>query len=433
MRVPGAQTAEHVGGAHPVIDPPVHTTVLANGLTVTTVDLPHLHTLSAALFWKVGSRFEMPETNGLSHFVEHMLFRGTDKHPNSRAIVEAAEIFGSEIEAETGPDLTVLRADFLPVHLPLALVLLAQISIYPRFEDIELERALVLAELGGDFEDGVEMVAGDIARGLLFKGHPLGQRIIGPRKNIRRFTTKDVRRHYKAFYGAANACLCVAGPINHHATVSWANDLFLKMQRGRRAECLPVAPAPPRKMFAKKHVTTPGSDNVEVVMAIRGVAEYDRRFPAQLVLRHLLDKALHYQLADQKGILYSIHVDMEPLADTSVLDITTEVAAKDVPYLIHSIAAAMKCENRVLERVRARTNAAVAAALDSPHAMVERFGGSALYIDPIPLSARVEQMARVSASDVYALACDLMVPERIAVVCVGGRKGLEIPTSETWP
>ena len=410
-----------------MIDPNVQTTVLANGLTVTTVDLPHLHTMSCALFWKVGSRFETPANNGLSHFVEHMLFRGTAKHRSSQAIVEAAEVYGSEIDAETGPDLTVLRTDCLPGHLPLALDLLAQIAIHPRFDHIELERALVLAELGGDFEGGVEMVASDIARGLLFKGHPLGQRILGPKKNIRRFTTKDVRRHFQTYYGAANACLCVAGPVDHDGVVRWANLEFLEMPRGRRAECVPVAPTPPRKTFAKKHVMTSDNDNVEVVMAIRGVAEYDRRYPAQLVLRHLLDKALHYQLADQEGILYSIHVDMEPLADTSVLDITTEVALKDIPYVLHTIAATMKCQHRVLERMRARTNMSVAQALDSPHAMVERFGGSALYIDPIPLSVRLEQMARVTAADVYALAWDLLTPERVAVAAVGGRRS---PNSE---
>src|SRR5512140_3331110 len=187
------------------LDPDVETTTLDNGLAVTTVALPHLHTAVCALFVKVGARFEQPDDNGLSHFVEHMLFRGTEAHPTSLELNTAVERLGSTLHAETGRDYTLFQLALEPAHIPASIDLLGELLGQPRFDDIELERELVLEEINEDYdEQGVEINADDIARGIVFEDHPLGQRIIGPRSNVERFTAADVRRHFAAFYGAKN-------------------------------------------------------------------------------------------------------------------------------------------------------------------------------------------------------------------------------------
>src|SRR5512143_750330 len=179
------------------LDPAVETTTLDNGLAVTTVALPHLHTAVCGLFVKVGSRFETPTDNGLSHFVEHMLFRGTERYPTSLALNSAIERLGSTLDAQTGRDLTLLQLALEPDHVPAAIELLGELMGRPRFSDIELERALILEEINEDYDEhGVEINAEDIARGIVFDDHPLGQRIIGPRGNVERFTADDVRRHF---------------------------------------------------------------------------------------------------------------------------------------------------------------------------------------------------------------------------------------------
>ncbi|HEX7837774.1 MAG TPA: pitrilysin family protein, partial [Kofleriaceae bacterium] len=198
------------------LDPDVETTTLDNGLAVTTVALPHLHTAVCALFVKVGARFEPPDDNGLSHFTEHMLFRGTERYATSLALNTAVERLGSTLHAETGRDYTLFQLALDPQLIAPALDVLGELLSRPRFSDIELERELVLEEINEDYdEQGVEINADDIARGLLFEGHPLGQRIIGPRGNVERFSIDDVRRHFNTFYGARNANLCVAGPVEH--------------------------------------------------------------------------------------------------------------------------------------------------------------------------------------------------------------------------
>jgi predicted Zn-dependent peptidase len=142
----------------PPIDPTVSTSVLPNGLRVCTVALPHLHTLTTSMFIKVGSRFETAADNGLSHFVEHMLFRGTAAHPNSLALNTAVERLGSSLHAETGRDYTLFQMGVAAPDLAPALGIFAEIFGRPLFHDIELERQLILEEVNEDYdEDGVEI------------------------------------------------------------------------------------------------------------------------------------------------------------------------------------------------------------------------------------------------------------------------------------
>src|SRR5215475_7225707 len=140
------------------------------------------------MFVKVGARFEVPEDSGLSHFVEHMLFRGTERYPTSLELNTAVEQLGSTLHAETGRDYTLFQLALEPENVPAAVGVLGELLGRPRFSDIELERELILEEINEDYdEEGVEINADDIARGLVFEHHPLGQRIIGPRQNVERF------------------------------------------------------------------------------------------------------------------------------------------------------------------------------------------------------------------------------------------------------
>src|SRR5262245_20045737 len=177
-----------------------------------------------AVFIKVGARFETEEDNGLSHFVEHMLFRGTERYPSSLALNTAVERIGSTLIAETSHHFTLFQLALEPEQVPAAIELYGELMGRPRFSDIELERALILEELNEDFDEkGVEINADDIARGITFEDHPLGQRIIGPRDNVERFGLSDVERHFGAFYRAANLSLCVAGPVEHGRIVELAD------------------------------------------------------------------------------------------------------------------------------------------------------------------------------------------------------------------
>ena len=413
-----------------VIDPAVETTTLDNGLAVTTVALPHLHTAVCCLFVKVGARFERPEDNGLSHFVEHMLFRGTEAHPTSLALNTAVERLGSTLHAETGRDYTLFQLALEPQFVPQAIELLGELLGKPRFSDIELERALILEEINEDYdEQGVEINSDDIARGLVFADHPLGQRIIGPRDNVERFSLGDVRRHFAGFYGAANANLCVAGPLQHARVVEHAARALNVIPRGQRAD-VPPAPPPPNRGDAPRlhHVKDAGSQT-SLSVVFRAIPELDPAYVALVALLRVLDDGmstrLHYQLADQKGLAYSIHAAIEPLADAALFEITGATANAKVPSLVRELLALLdglrkgKVSDDELAKARVRYRYETLASIDDAAAMAGWFGGTALYYAPPALSERLAQIERVGVDDVVRVAEQVLAPENLVLAAVG--------------
>src|SRR5262249_34372639 len=128
----------------------VHRDMLPNGLMVVTVPVPHLHTASIVMYARVGSRYETPKTNGLSHFLEHMLFRGSKSHPNSLALNYAIEEIGGTLYAETGRDYSLYQISLHPENLPRGVEIFGDIFDAPSLTDIDLERKIILAEIPQD-------------------------------------------------------------------------------------------------------------------------------------------------------------------------------------------------------------------------------------------------------------------------------------------
>jgi predicted Zn-dependent peptidase len=356
-----------------------------------------------------------------------MLFRGTERYPTSLALNTAVERLGSTLHAETGRDYTLFQLSLEPEYLPQGIDLLGELLGRPRFSDIELERALVLEEINEDYdEEGVEINADDIARGLVFEEHPLGQRIIGPRTNVERFSLDDVHRHFGSFYGARNANLCIAGPVDHAAVVEHAARALSAMPAGARASVL-AAPTPlagPRL----EHVKDAGSQT-SLSIVFRAVPELDPAYVALIALLRVLDDGmstrLHYTLADQKGLAYSIHAAIEPLADAALFEIAGATANAKVPALVRELLVLLdglrkgQVTDDELAKARTRYRYETLASVDDASAMAGWFGGTALYYPPPTLSERLAQMAAVTIDDVVRVAEQVLAPNNLAIAAVG--------------
>ena len=396
------------------------------------------------MFVKVGSRFESPEDNGLSHFVEHMLFRGTEKYPTSLALNTAVEHLGSTLQAETGRHDSLFQLALEPDNVPAGIALLGELLTRPRFEEIELERALILEEINEDYdEDGVEINADDIARGLAFDGHPLGQRIIGPRDNVKRFTTDDVRRHFAKFYGAKNSSLCVAGPVEHARIVDAASKWLEKVPAGERAELQAAPPHVPGKKF--RHVRDAGSQT-SLSLVFRALSELDPSFITLGALLRILDDGmstrLHYQIADQKGLAYSVSAGIEPLADAALFEISSATANAKVPALVAELLSLLaglregKISDDELTKARVRYRYEALAAIDDAASMASWFGGTQLYYQPPTISERLTKMSEVTKDALVAVAEQVLIPDRLAIAAVGNvsraRLGELKKTIDAW-
>ncbi|HTE53331.1 MAG TPA: pitrilysin family protein [Kofleriaceae bacterium] len=403
------------------------TSVTPNQLRVVTVELPHLHTASLVLYVKVGSRLESADDNGLSHFVEHMLFRGTERHPTSYDINFAFESLGGTLYAETGRDYSLFQVTLVPGLVEGGLELFGELFGKPLFADLELERKLILEELTEDYDErGTEINSADIARGLLFQDHPLAQRIIGPPDNVRRFTDADVRRHFGRYYCAANAILVASGPVEHDAVARAAARHMVGLDEGEPAVAEPARADQRGARFL--HVPDSGAQSsIEVLW--RGVPEVDEDYMATVALVRALDDGmstrLHYRLCDQLGLAYSLQASIEPLHDVTVLEVSGATANAKVPELVArllELADELRksgIDEAELAKVKRRFRYDLLSSIDDANAMAGWFGGTALYYPPSTLEERAARMDRVTIADVRRAAERAFSADNLAVVVVG--------------
>jgi len=415
-------------GVRDPIDPRVGTSVLDNGLRVVTVQLPHLHTCTLAFCVKAGPRFETAAENGLSHLVEHMLFRGTARHRGPRALGAAVDGLGAALDGATDRDLGVLRMSLPPERLRAGMELLGDIVLRPRFADIRAERALVLQEMSEDYEGGVETNPEDLACGAQFAGHPLGQRILGPRRNVERFTVGDVKRHHARFHAARNAVLCVAGPVEHAAVASAAERHFGSMRPGVEIGSAPVPPAAggPRVCPAAS-----SGSSVALALTLRGITRAEpQAYAAFEVLLRLLDGGgmsgrVYERLCIRDGLAYTVDAEILDHGDVTLLQFTSEVATANLVRVVADTLDVLTALARrpvpdpELLRVREGYRSSLLAQLDDTAAMAEWFGSAALFRAPSSRSARLALVSRVSPRDVMHVARRVADAAGLALAVVG--------------
>lgn len=408
--------------------PPVvaHRSRLGNGLEVVTVELPHLHSASVCAYVRVGSRFESAADNGLSHFLEHMLFRGTSRLPDAYDINRAVEELGGTLYAETRRDSSLYQ-----IGLPLetareGMALLGEILRDPALTQIETERRIILEEMQEDLDDaGQDINLSDLICAALWPQHSLGQKITGPMANVRRFDESDMRRHFASHYGASNMVLCVSGGLSHAQVLPWAEESLAALPTGAQQEIVeppPLSPGPRRV-----HRDGEAGPQTTLTVAFRSFGELDPDFPALIVLGRVLDDGmstrLYQRLVNELGLAYYVGAGMEALHDTGLYELEATATHTSVPALLREILGLLSAlrEQEVrpdeLAKVKRRYRWDLTATHDEAGAMADYFGRTSLYYPPQGLLDRLRRVEAVTAEDV-----------RRAAVRVFGREGMVVGT-----
>lgn len=409
--------------------------VLDNGLTVVTIDVPHLHSANVSVFVRIGSRHETAETNGLSHFLEHMFFRGCDGFPDSTSLNAAMEDLGGFLDGYTTRDFSAYHSTVHPDCIETATDILGRIFKSPRFGDIEIERSIIMEEVLDALDDkGREIELDAVAHREAFYGHPLGNSIDGPNRNLRRFDLRDLEKHRKAFYGARNMVLCFCGRIDPAACFRFAKKSFGGLFPGRRAgEGKP--PPLPLKAPRFKFVATDDSQT-RARMSFRATSDAHADYPALLLLRRILDGGLsarlQVELVERRGIVYDIGADLEVYADTGLFDFELAAQHKKLAYAMTELGRviAQLCQDGVtqeeLDRVRRRARIGLEFGLDSTGELSSWFGATQLFHAPRPPEMRMAELEAVTARRVRDVARKYFRGERLTVTCVGAASAKEV-------
>jgi predicted Zn-dependent peptidase len=206
--------------------------VLPNGLTILTEEMPHIRSISIGIWIKTGSRHESSEWNGISHFVEHMVFKGT-KNRNAEQIAREVDSVGGNMDAFTAKECICFDVKVLDEHLPIAVDILSDLVLNPVFasEEIKRERGVIIEEIKMD-EDNPDYLVHEIFTQNFWKDHPLGRPILGTRETVKKFEQQTLLDYYKRFFIPNNMIISVAGNVKHERFVELAKEKFSQLKSG---------------------------------------------------------------------------------------------------------------------------------------------------------------------------------------------------------
>lgn len=322
--------------------PEFHLERFPNGLRLLTVEMPHLHSAEMLCYVGVGSRYESESEGGISHFLEHMLFRGTEDYPKSFCLEAAFESIGGAVNASTDAEATCYHTRFHPDRLDRCAQLFASLLRRPLLEGIEVERRIIMEEALEDYnEQGVEINADNLTSRLLWPGHPLSQPTIGTRDSLAAMTVAALQRYHQTFYTPHNTVLAIAGAITHTAAQQAIAAAFADW-RG------PLAPRPQPWQESKEETSGPESvwvhdsdSQVGVQLAFRLPGRNDARQMDLRVLRRLLTgggtSRLLLRLREELGLTYSVDAALSLFAESGCLSIDLAVTPENLVAAVREV------------------------------------------------------------------------------------------------
>ncbi len=314
-------------------------TTLKNGLRIITSEMPHTRSVSVCIFVGVGSRHEVDTVAGVSHFIEHLCFKGTPKRAAARDIATAIEGVGGIINAGTDKELTIYWSKVASIHFPLALDVLADILLNSKFEaeEIERERQVIVDEIHM-VKDSPYQRVGMLIDELLWPDHPLGRDIAGSAESVTALTRDDMLKFMSGRYYPGNTVVTVAGNIQHADAVRRIEEA-LGHWTDNSAEIGFIA-------YRDKHnsrlkVETRDTEQTHLCLALPGLSLlHPKRYVLDLlnvILGEGMSSRLFIEIRDNLGLAYSIHSYTEHFLDSGALTIYAGVEHKNLVATIHEI------------------------------------------------------------------------------------------------
>jgi predicted Zn-dependent peptidase len=310
-------------------------TRLPSGLVVVTDAMPHLESASLGVWVGAGSRDEQADEHGISHFLEHMAFKGTARR-TARQIAEEIEAVGGDLNAATSVETTAYYARVLRADVPLALDTLSDILANPTFEPEELarEKNVIVQEIGAT-EDTPDDLIFEYLQGITFPNQPVGRTILGTPETVRSFDSRKLRSYLARNYRAPDMVVAAAGAVDHRQVVAEVEERFAAFTG-------PEAPAPePATFSGGARIEQRDLEQVHVAFALEGVPQRDPSMYSLQVFTNVLgggmSSRLFQEVREIRGLCYSVYAFHAAYADTGVLGVYAGTDASDLPELMRVV------------------------------------------------------------------------------------------------
>ncbi|MBG1233416.1 M16 family metallopeptidase [Aestuariivirga litoralis] len=406
---------------------------LDNGLTVITQTMPHLESVAQGIWVKAGARDEMPQENGVAHFLEHMAFKGTLRR-RAKDIAEEIESAGGEINAATGMESTTYYARTLKGDWPLAMDILADIFTASTLdeEELERERDVILQEIAAAKDQPDDLVF-ELAQSASYGQHPLGRSILGTEELVQNMTREQMLTWRDRNYWASRMVVCAVGNVDHTEFVAAANEHYGKIPRGHMPQRQPPA-------FGAESLTEQKPlDQTHLVLSFPAPNYRDPRIYQLQVLASILgggmSSRLFQEVREKRGLCYSVFAFGTTYEDTGQLGVYAATSPDHTPELIDVTAAVMhsmmdEITPKELERAKAQLKTSIVMNLESASSRADQIARQYLAFGEVPdikkLIARIEA---VTVEEVCALASDIFGETIPSMSAVGQLSSLESHTA----
>jgi predicted Zn-dependent peptidase len=411
----------------------IEMTTLANGVRVISETMPHVRSVSVGIWIGTGSRRENAEQNGISHFIEHMLFKGTTKR-SAEDIARSVDSIGGNLDAFTAKELVCFNTKVLDQHLDQAFDVLADLVLHPTFrpEDIEKEKSVILEEIKME-ADSPDYLVHELFSSNFWKGHSLGKPILGTRENVKAFDRPRIQSYYKKVYAPANMLVTAAGNMTHKGLVKLVRQYFDELESGPNAARDPIPGTHARINLRNKK-------SLEQVHICLGVPSYplphEKRF-ACYVLNTLLgggmSSRLFQNIRERQGLAYAVFSELSPYRDTGCLSIYAGTSLGSARKVVQSILKEFKdlkqeqVGTEELRRAKDHLKGSLMLGLESTSSRMSNLARQEMYFGHFfSLDDLVESIEAVTADEVQSIAQTFFDPKHIAVTVLGNLEKFKI-------
>jgi len=411
----------------------IHRRVLPNGLTVITEQMAHIRSVSIGIWIKSGSRDEDSEWNGISHFVEHMVFKGTQNR-SAEEIARQVDSIGGNMDAFTAKECVCFNIKVLDEHLAIAMDVLSDLVLRPTFaiNDIARERGVILEEIKMD-EDNPDYLVHEIFTQSFWKDHPLGKPILGTRETVKKFERPVVSDFYEHRFIPGNVIVSAAGNLNHEEFVDLVAKHFQHMKpltNGFHSQ--------PPKVFSRINLRNKKSlEQVQICLGVPSHPIAHQKRYASYILNTLLgggmSSRLFQNIRERQGLAYAIYSDLNPYRDTGCMCVYAGTSRESASRVVECVIKEFRdlkagpVPEEELRRAKDQLKGSLMLSLESSTARMSNLARQEMYFDRFyGLDELIERIEAVTAEDLRQTADEFFRTEQIAVTILGNLHGLKL-------
>jgi len=414
-------------------DRTIHREVLPNGLTILTEQMDHIRSVSLGIWLKAGSRNEEPEVNGISHFVEHMVFKGTENR-TAEDIAREVDSIGGNMDAFTGKEMVCFNIKVLDEHLPIAIDVLGDMVLHPIFDEAEVvrERGVIIEEIKMD-EDDPNSLVHEIFTQNFYKNHPLGRPILGTKETVRKFDQARTFEYYRNKFVPENMVISAAGHVQHEVIVDLLSREFGLLLPGIQ----PLMDTPPK---INSRIILRNKKALEQVQICIGVPSHRVNHPMRFVAYVLntllgggMSSRLFQNVREKQGLVYSIFSELNPYKDTGCLAVYAGTSRESAPKVVQSVLRefreikAGELSEEEVKRAKDQLKGSLMLGLESSGARMSNLARQEMYHDRfMGMDEIIAKVQEVTLEDVVHLANEMFRAEDIAITVLGNLNGLKL-------